>query len=169
MCTANRTLGEGSGKIEGMDANEQARKREEKAAEIGRLAGKFIKTAGPRARRFVEESRPKVEKAVQDARPKVEKAVEVYRPVVEKAGRDAVKYAQEHPEEVKGLAMKGARMRLGPLAMAIDALGLGQEPSQPSGPAGACPECRKSNEAGAKFCSECGQRLPGSGRDNKTA
>jgi uncharacterized OB-fold protein len=44
--------------------------------------------------------------------------------------------------------------------MAIDALGIGAEPSQPAAVAGACPKCGSSNATGAKFCSECGERLP---------
>jgi len=125
------------------------------------MAGKLVKSAGPRARRFVDESRPKVEKAIQDARPKVEKAVEVYRPKVEQAGREAVKYAQEHEEELKGLALKSARMRLGPLGMAIDALGIGAQPAPPAAVPRPCPSCRTTNAVDAKFCSKCGARLPG--------
>lgn len=135
------------------------------------MAGKLLKNAGPRAKRFVEENRPRLEKAVQDARPKVEKAieearpriekaVEQYRPKVEEAGRNALKYAEEHEEEIRAMAIKGARMRLGPLGMAIDALGIGSEPERPAteAPPG-CPQCGKANQASAKFCSECGTRL----------
>ena len=110
-----------------MDSSEQSRKRQERAGELGRLAGKFVKNAGPRTKKLIDEGRPRVEKAIQDARPKVEKAVEQYRPKVEQAGRDAVRYAQDHQDEIKGMALKGARMRLGPLGMAIDALGIGAE------------------------------------------
>jgi hypothetical protein len=139
-----------------MDSDEQSRKRQELAGELGRKAGKFVKNAGPRTKKLIEENRPKVEKAIQDARPKVEKAVEQYRPRVEQAGRDAVRYAQEHEDEIKGMALKGARMRLGPLGMAIDALGIGAEPAKAQE---TCPACQAANVPSATFCSECGGRL----------
>jgi hypothetical protein len=123
------------------------------------MAGKLVKNAGPEARRLIDESRPRIEKAVQEVRPKVEKAVEQYRPRVEQAGRDAVRYAQEHQEELKSLAIKGARTRMGPLGMAIDALGLDGRPGTPA--AVQCPSCKASNAASARFCSECGASLPG--------
>ena len=143
--------------MESQDQPDSARRR---GGELGRLAGKFVKNAGPRTRQFLEESRPKVDKAIQDARPKVQKAVEDYRPRVEQAGRDAVKYAQEHQDEIKGLALRGARMRLGPLGMAIDALGIGSQPQQPQPASNACTACGSQNTPSARFCSECGARLP---------
>jgi hypothetical protein len=142
-----------------MDADEKARINRERGGELGRMAAKLLKTAGPRARKIVEDGRPKVEKAIQDARPKVEKAVEVYRPKLEQAGRDAMKYAQEHDRELKGMALQGAR-RLGPLGMAIDALGVGAQPATSAGAARTCPHCMRPNAADARFCSECGARLP---------
>ncbi len=142
-----------------MDSEDQAGKARQRGGEFGRMAGKLVKNAGPRTKRFIDESKPKVEKAIQDARPKVEKAVEDYRPKVEQAGRDAVRYAQDHEDEIKGLALRGARMRLGPLGMAIDALGIGAEPSQPAAQPNTCPACQTINTASAKFCSECGSPL----------
>lgn len=154
--------------MESQDQPDSARRR---GGELGRLAGKFVKNAGPRTRQFIEESRPKVDKAIQDARPKVDKAiqdarpkvqkaVEDYRPRVEQAGRDAVKYAQDHQDEIKGLALRGARMRLGPLGMAIDALGIGAQPQQPQPGPNACTACGAQNTPAARFCSECGAQLP---------
>lgn len=143
--------------MESQDQPDSARRR---GGELGRLAGKFVKNAGPRTRQFLEESRPKVDKAIQDARPKVQKAVEDYRPRVEQAGRDAVKYAQDHQDEIKGLALRGARMRLGPLGMAIDALGIGAQPQQPQPGPNACTACGAQNTPAARFCSECGVQLP---------
>jgi hypothetical protein len=143
-----------------MDADEKARINRERGGELGRMAAKLLKTAGPRARKMVEEGRPKVEKAIQDARPKVDKAVEVYRPKLEQAGHDAMKYAQQHDQELKGMALQGAR-RLGPLGMAIDALGVGAEPPKPAADPRACPRCRATNVAGARFCNQCGAGLPG--------
>jgi hypothetical protein len=143
-----------------MDSEEQSKQARERGGELGRFAGRFMKNAGPRTKRFIDENRPKVEKAIQDARPKIEKAVEDYRPRVEQAGRDAVRYAQEHEDELRGLALKGARARLGPLGMAIDALGISPQPSKPTTQLPACPSCRATNVPSAKFCTQCGTRLP---------
>lgn len=141
-----------------MEPDEGSRKKRERGGEIGRIAGRLVKKAGPRTRQFIDENKPRVEKAIQDARPKVEKAVETYRPKVEQAGRDAVRYAQEHEDEIRAMALKGARMRLGPLGMAIDALGLGAEPAKTS-EAGTCSKCGSANAPAAKFCSQCGAGL----------
>lgn len=140
-----------------MDSEEQAKTSRAKGGEFGRMAGKFVKNAGPRTKQFIDESRPKFDKAIQDARPKIEKAVEDYRPRVEQAGRDAVRYAQDHQDEIKGYALKGARMRLGPLGMAIDALGIGG--TQPAKPQTVCSACQSTNAPNAKFCTECGAAL----------
>ena len=136
------------------------RKNQERGAELGKLAGRFVKNAGPRTKRFIDESRPKVEKALQDARPRVEKAIEDYRPKVEQAGRDAVRYAQEHENEIKGFALRGARMRLGPLGMAIDALGIGGQPQPADQENRTCAKCSTANAVAARFCTECGEQLP---------
>jgi len=143
-----------------MEPDEQSKRSRERGGELGRMAGKLVKNAGPRTKRFIEESKPKVEKAIQDARPKVEKAVEQYRPKVEKAGRDAMRYAQENPEQIKAIAMKGARTRLGPLGMAIDALGLGAPQSPPAPATKVCSGCKTVNAPKARFCTECGAQLP---------
>src|SRR5690606_13328384 len=119
----------------------------------------FIDETRPRVEKAIQEARPKLEKAVEEYRPKVEKAVSDYRPKVEQAGRDAVRYAQEHEDEIRAMALKGARMRLGPLGMAIDALGIGGEAEKPARAAGECPKCGSANAASAKFCSECGAPL----------
>ena len=143
-----------------MDSQDEARKR---GGELGRMAGRFVKNAGPRGKRLIEEGRPKVEKAIEDARPKVQKAVEDYRPKVEQAGRGAVRYAETHQDEIKGLAIKGVRMRLGPLGMVFDALGIGGGPSQPAAPANVCPRCSSINTPDARFCTECGANLAEAG------
>ena len=133
------------------------------------MAGKLVKNAGPRTKRFIDENRPKVEKAIQDARPKVEKAVEEYKPKVEQAGRDAVRYAQEHQDEIKGMALKGARMRLGPLGMALDALGIGRQESDPAAEPRICSTCQAANAPAARFCTECGSQLSGTPSSESTA
>ena len=143
-----------------MDSDEQGKKSRERGGELGRLAARLVRNAGPRTKQFIDESRPKLDKAIKDARPKVEKAIEDYRPRVEQAGREAVRYAQDHQDEIKGLALRGARMRLGPLGMAIDALGLGAQGQQTSKPENSCAECRTDNSGSAKFCAECGAPLP---------
>jgi vacuolar-type H+-ATPase subunit H len=152
-----------------MDPKE-GRKPRERAGEWGKLAGRLVKNAGPRTRQLLDDSRPKVEKAIQDTRPRVEKAIhdarprvekafQDYRPKVEQAGRDAVRYAQEHEDELKSMALRGARMRLGPLGMAIDALGIGGPPAKPSGTALNCATCNTANATNARFCVECGAEL----------
>jgi hypothetical protein len=141
-----------------MDSQEKGRRL---GGEMGRRAGKFVKNAGPRTKRLIEEGRPRVEKAIEDARPKLQKAAEDYRPKVEQAGRDAVRYAEQHQDEIKGLAIKGVRMRLGPLGVVLDALGIGGIQGQPAAPPNACPKCSTINTPQARFCTECGASLAG--------
>lgn len=153
-----------------MNSDDQAQKARQRGGELGRMAAKLVKNAGPQTKRFIDASRPKVEKAIQDARPKVEKAiqdtrpkvakaVEEYRPKVEQAGRNAVQYAQAHEDELRGLALKGARSRFGRFGMAIDALGIGAQPTRSAEPAFACQTCQTANPLSARFCSECGASL----------
>jgi hypothetical protein len=110
---------------------------EDMGAVIGRKAGRLLKTGGPRVKKFVEGNRPKAEQA----------------------GRDVMRYAQEHEDELRSLAMKGVRMRLGVVGTALDAL---NKPSS-GGPTqvkrGACRACQTVNPVSAKFCNECGARL----------
>lgn len=150
-----------------MEPDEQGRKSRLGGGEIGRLAGKIVKNAGPRTKQLIDENKPRVEKAIQDARPKIEKAVEEYRPKVEQAGRDALRYAQEHEDEIRAMALKGARMRLGPLGMAIDALGIGGEPAQPAAKPGTCSKCGSVNAVAARFCAQCGAALVPPPADNR--
>jgi hypothetical protein len=112
---------------------------EDRGAAIGRKAGRLFKRSGPELKRLVKEHRPKVEKA----------------------GRDAFQYAKEHEEEIRGLAMKGVRMRAGPLGMMVDAL-VPQPPSPEPSDEPVCPTCQAANTHVAKFCSQCGTKLAGS-------
>lgn len=155
-----------------MEPEDQTKAGRQRGGELGRMAGKFVKNAGPRTKQLIDESRPKIDKAIEearprvskaieDARPKVQKAVEDYRPKVEQAGRDAVRYAQDHQDELTGLAMRGVRMRLGPLGMALDALGVGAPQAKPAQTA--CPACNSVNTGSAKFCAQCGAPLSGQG------
>jgi hypothetical protein len=110
---------------------------EDRGAAIGRRAGRLFKRGGPELKRLVEENRPKVEKA----------------------GRQAFKYAQEHEEEIRSLAMKGVRMRAGPLGMVVDALGGQTQASSQSPAESGCPSCNAVNAPAAKFCNQCGTKL----------
>ena len=108
----------------------------DRGAAIGRKAGRLFKRSGPELKRLVEEHRPKVEKA----------------------GRDAFQYAKEHEDEIRGLAMKGVRMRAGPLGMMVDSLA--PQPPRPDPNADPiCPTCKATNAPVAKFCSQCGTKL----------
>ena len=109
---------------------------EDRGAAIGRKAGRLFKRSGPELRRLVEEHRPKLEKA----------------------SRDAFQYAKEHEDEIRGLAMKGVRMRAGPLGMMVDALAP-QPPAPDANAMPVCPSCKATNALAAKFCSQCGTKL----------
>lgn len=116
---------------------------DERANELGRRAGRLFRTGAPRLKRAFDANRPKAEQA----------------------GRGAMRYAQEHQDEIKAIAIKGARMRLGPLGMALDALGIGGAPStdnagEPqSSTTPRCGNCQSENATNAKFCNQCGVRL----------
>ena len=116
---------------------DKASKPEDRGAAIGRKAGRLFKRSGPELKRLIEEHRPKVEKA----------------------GRDAFQYAKKHEDEIRGLALKGVRMRAGPLGMMVDALA--PQPAAPDSNA-ACPSCNATNAPVAKFCSQCGTKLAAS-------
>ncbi|HEX5140360.1 MAG TPA: zinc ribbon domain-containing protein [Dehalococcoidia bacterium] len=111
---------------------------DDRATELGRRAGRLLKQSRPRIKRLVEANRPKVEQA----------------------GKQAYKLAQEHEDELRAMALKGLRLRAGPLAGAFDAL-----TSQPGSRAAsepvdrACPACSADNPPAAKFCNQCGTQL----------
>jgi hypothetical protein len=113
---------------------------------------------GRKAARLLRRGKPRVEKALNEARPQIERTVDKARPQAEKAARDAWRYAQEHEDEIKRAAMKGARMRIrGPFGFLIDAL----QSNRPPAPApAACPSCGGAYAPNARFCSECGVQLP---------
>ncbi len=115
---------------------------------------------GRRAARLLRRGRPQVEQALNDARPQIESAVSKARPQAEKAAKDVWRYAQNHEDEIKRAAVRGAPMRLrGPFGFLIDALqsnaGSAPEPV-------ACPACNAVSSPGARFCSECGAPIPAS-------
>jgi hypothetical protein len=112
---------------------DNSKKPEDRGAAIGRKAGRLFRRSGPELKRLVEEHRPKVEKA----------------------SKDALRYAKEHEDEIRALALKGVRMRAGPLGMMVDAL----NPAQPPAPEPGCPACKAINAKAARFCNQCGARL----------
>lgn len=117
---------------------------------------KALNDARPRIERAVNEARPRVEKALNEARPHVEQAVNQARPRAERAAKQAWQYTQEHEDDIKRAALRGARMKVrGPFAFVFDAFQSGFTSS-----AGVqCPACQASNEANARFCAQCGARL----------
>ncbi len=113
---------------------------------------------GRRAARLLRRGRPQVEEALNQARPQVEDAVNKVRPQAEKAAKDAWRYAQDHEDEIKRAAVRGARMRVrGPFGFLIDAL---QSNASSAPEQVACPACGTVADASARFCSECGTAIP---------
>jgi hypothetical protein len=109
--------------------------------------------------RTAEELGRRAARLLRRGKPQVEGAVEKARPQAEKAAKDAWKYAQEHEDEIKRAAIKGARMRVrGPFGFLIDALQ--SNAAAPDTPQTACPSCGTAYAPGARFCSECGTQLP---------
>jgi hypothetical protein len=113
---------------------------------------------GRKAARLFRRGKPRLEQAMNDARPRVEEAVNKARPQVEKSAKDAWQYAQDHEDEIRNAAIKGARTRIrGPFGFLIDALQGNQQPAQPTTPA--CPSCAAPIQPNARFCTECGSAL----------
>jgi hypothetical protein len=157
---------------------EDAPRKQDRASELGRAAGRFFKQARPRAKQAFDEAGPQLQHASEDARrrfdeqkPKLEeasrraqKSLEDHRPQIENAGKGAVRYAKEHEDEIRSAAMWGVRRRFGgPLGMVIESLG--RSATRPSGSGAAsepgveCGSCQGVSPANAKFCSQCGARL----------
>jgi hypothetical protein len=126
---------------------EAARARSDRTAEeIGRKAARLFRRGKPRVARAVKDAQPHVERAVNQAKPQAEKAF---------------RYAQEHEDEIRRVAIRGARMRLGgPFGFLFDAL---QSNGGQAAKQAACAACGSAYAAGARFCSECGAPVQGAG------
>jgi zinc-ribbon domain len=125
--------------VKDQERNDASKRADERATEIARKAARLFKTGRPRVQRLIADNRPRVEKV----------------------SRGALRYAQEHENEIKAAALRGARMRVrGPFGFVIDALGRAssEEPEQ-ARPPDVCPGCDAVNAANARFCSQCGTRL----------
>jgi hypothetical protein len=121
-------------------------KTDRKAEELGRKAARLLRRGKPR-----------VEQALNEARPRVEEAVNKARPQAERAAKDAWRYAQDHEDEIKRAAVKGARMRVrGPFGFLIDAL---QSNTHPEPQQATCRACGATSQPNARFCTECGAQL----------
>ena len=106
---------------------------------------------GRKAARLFRRGRPGLQQALTDAKPRAEQAA-----------KGALRYTQEHEDEIKRVALKGARLRLrGPFGFVFDALNSGlQSDTTPAAAVGdACPACQSVNPPSARFCSQCGARL----------
>jgi hypothetical protein len=108
----------------------------DKAGELGARLGRAVRSAKPRAKRLSQEAAPRLKKAAEDA----------------------LSYAREHEDEMKGVAQKLVRSRLrGPLGMAFDALASASGTGAVE--AGVCSACQTPNPSGARYCSQCGAAL----------
>jgi hypothetical protein len=97
----------------------------------------------------------------QDGRPELERLIERARPLATSAGKDAIRYAREHEDEIKRTALRGARLHMrGPFGYMIGtfadaaARGAGEQPQRVL-----CASCEADNPGGARFCNQCGARL----------
>ena len=123
---------------------------------------------GRKAARLLRRGRPSLEKAVKDARPRVEKAIADAKPRVEKAAQGAMRYAQEHEDEIKRTALKAARLKVrGPFGFVVDAVvnGMREEAAPPR--TQPCKACGTENAPVARFCSQCGANMTVTGTGGK--
>lgn len=112
------------------------------------------------ASRLAEDLARGAEKLWRTRRPQVARFIEQSRPVAADATKRALRYAQEHEDEIKRAALKGARLRLpGPFGYVVGALADAADRDSRSKQAAVCPACRSQNPLAARFCNQCGARL----------
>ncbi len=129
--------------------------REAAKATTDRKAEEFARKAA----RLLRRGKPQVERALNEARPGIESAVNQAKPQAEKAARGAWRYAQNHEDEIKRAALRGARMRIrGPFGFLIDALQSNSQ-AEPEPQQLTCPACGTISHPNARFCSECGAQI----------
>jgi ribosomal protein L40E len=86
--------------------------------------------------------------------------IERARPLATTAGKDALRYAREHEEEIKRTALKGARLHMrGPFGYVVGALADAATRGAEQPASVLCSSCDAENPGGAKFCNQCGARL----------
>ena len=76
------------------------------AERVGRALGRFARKARATGKELAREARPEAERLARQARI----AADAARPHLERAGREAVKYAREHEDEIKQAARTGAEV-----------------------------------------------------------
>jgi hypothetical protein len=111
--------------------------KNDRAAEVGKLITRAIKAAKPQVQRLATEAKPRLERA----------------------GTEAAKYAREHDDEIKRLAGRLVRARMGPLAMVVDVLTTASPSGTPATPESTCGSCGAPNPKLARFCNQCGKAL----------
>jgi hypothetical protein len=105
---------------------------------LGRVAGRLVKQATPRAKQLASDAKPLVDKAAQ--------------------------YAIDHQDDIKAAGAKVLRSRVtGPWGMAFDAVANAapKATSKPDEPATtpSCTKCGAENPRGARFCNQCASPL----------
>jgi hypothetical protein len=105
-----------------------------------------------------EAAKAKTDRTAEELGRKVVRLLRRGKPHAEKAAKDALRYAQDHEDEIKRAAVKGARMRMPGLGLIIDAM---QREANQAAQRRTCPACGTASQPKARFCTECGAQLPG--------
>lgn len=109
-----------------------------------------------------EELARKAAQLLKASKPQLRRLMDVTRPRAQQMGQEAARYVREHETELKDAATRVALSRLtGPLGMAANALAQQLQPAQQQAlTTSICPSCSTANHPSAKFCNECGGKLP---------